>query len=1792
MDKAYTMMYEVDSKGRIAGNEFTDYSSVETIQQSFNLKVPKRENVIEILNEGPVDVEGRVSLDDIFLQLFGVDVATYEVNQPIGTQFLNDIQTILNKLSNNVYYIGESELVSRLNKYNKGRESSAAMRNRIMNGIYTASSDLNNLQASQVPMEMKPITKIIDFYYEQKMANENVDTSLNDFDMFTIWKIQKENAVGKKDVGISANGLKAIGAIQQFYNRHYAEQAKDPKNLVNSNVDLDIELHWTINDRQINDHIFKLPNTKMTKEVWEAQYNRVFNLNKEHPLKQIFNAWESGMIQRDKLSPKELAYLKIYELWKRDSLRVFNDDAFKDFLYFTDNFQPNVADMLSIFVSMSTDNAKTLALAKMNGRPELLSLPLAMVSIGMHIDDVINICVNVLDPLVKQIDNGVTDIRKAIEKLISGAQTPEEKQNYESLLKIFDIAQELRAITSFFKVNQGIKPRYVELEVFLTNLSKQKIQAAQQKGRADLAIPFNFHLLFHQNPETRQKYQKQMLDEYDQVKTCFNVMEIVLGSPNFSKQLESIALTNDFIQSFSGKAFLAASILQDGESILQVVEDNSENVEEKDDEYLSGDKLLLPNTTSGQLKYSQKLLRLIDDYVIQRGLEKASDLSFSIESVQNAYPEYESTLDKGTTLGVHTPYRVNEFLTFMEDFMIPKFQKMYPKNFFFKHLHPVNDWATKRSYLDLEYDSFLAAQDKSLAANLDVAENAFKEVAEQTSGIKTISGRVLTVGELMYLYNVITTRNAIKGSTSCIYSYAKYKSDITTYIDDEYIYLDSVVQLATSVQRKLTEEDAEKNEFLKPIYAAQQELNTWKNIIYPKALALNTPSGIHMDTATEITTTLYGSYLQTMSPTLYPEKIRMNNLKPVIQKEIGPIYGVELIWKDGEDNDRKDLTIKIQNPIQLNGQNIISIINTTVEFLKSSQGFSDSISGDSVQLILDDIKKAVLPLSDILSESKNIGTYKENISIKDILIEGQKSKDELELSFIGENGYSNKDKEIAKLLLDTMNEKFDYIVKLHPSSETLTHIEFYTVEDENHIQRQVPVLIFNERQFRNGILGNKIGNETLATLVKLRTSLEFQSESTPSNELLYILRQLTGKNVEFDQVQTILKDKNYKETLQKSKFFQKVSEYEILDSVNSYIESQANMALQKFNIPLQQKEIYYNDSIVDLQSNYKDFREGDIYEYSNGFVSAQYLYIGDSLDGRDIFIKLTNLDKPQSKFLQITRNRNVFKRRVGRLKVNANYRLDYIKDVNLNEYDQPTGKKLDQIRKGDIIVKTLTENDVQYYYVLDVIFDKDFTGTYQKQLVTQYIQPGSKYKIDPILLLETKQNVQFAVMSYSHVTTSSAVRTTLVDLSKVDADTKTNLIKSLHTGDKIKYTNSLGMPQIGIIQVKYDNETFQTDENQIITSDKLLEVNVNNLFRRNQNFEHIARTGGIEISTKVWNKMSEKQKIDYINTFTFGKVSIEKRGNKSILIIPDFSPYSIPDYNFIGKISKASTLHIGDVIEDVSEIGIHTLYKIIGRDGDMYTLLDSSSDSKEPIQQYHISDLQNKRSYRYYTDTADRVTIDTSNMSQDTITSLETMGQDFLLALADKFGTTVKIVQDNTLQYLASVQDGQVIINLAKKPNNIGLGTYIMEQAVHEFTHLMLSYLRAKYPTLYYRLINDISKVLPEALLISETEPEYTSDYEKAEEAIVHMVQNYYNTKAKDTVQVDLLKDIVEGFNVLFGRTTIQALNSSGSQFNMQMQFAIPKNFLSDKTEPSDLQTIRRSRLSEEFLKNITYKCE
>jgi len=72
-------------------------------------------------------------------------------------------------------------------------------------------------------------------------------------------------------------------------------------------------------------------------------------------------------------------------------------------MFFKRKFNANVADMISIFISLATDNAKELVLARINATPELMSMPLAMLTLGMPPKQVIDVCINLLDPIAKML---------------------------------------------------------------------------------------------------------------------------------------------------------------------------------------------------------------------------------------------------------------------------------------------------------------------------------------------------------------------------------------------------------------------------------------------------------------------------------------------------------------------------------------------------------------------------------------------------------------------------------------------------------------------------------------------------------------------------------------------------------------------------------------------------------------------------------------------------------------------------------------------------------------------------------------------------------------------------------------------------------------------------------------------------------------------------------------------------------------------------------------------------------------------------------------------------------------------------------------------------------------------------------------------------------------------------------------------------------------------------------------------------------------------------------------------
>jgi len=59
----------------------------------------------------------------------------------------------------------------------------------------------------------------------------------------------------------------------------------------------------------------------------------------------------------------------------------------------------------------------------------------------------------------------------------------------------------------------------------------------------------------------------------------------------------------------------------------------------------------------------------------------------------------------------------------------------------------------------LLYSNFDAKRDLSVADSINMAQAAYMEIADEYTELSTASGQILTIGDILYLYNVITSRN-------------------------------------------------------------------------------------------------------------------------------------------------------------------------------------------------------------------------------------------------------------------------------------------------------------------------------------------------------------------------------------------------------------------------------------------------------------------------------------------------------------------------------------------------------------------------------------------------------------------------------------------------------------------------------------------------------------------------------------------------------------------------------------------------------------------------------------------------------------------------------------------------------------------------------------------------------------------------------------------------------------------------------------------------------------------------
>lgn len=820
IDKAYTMMYELDKSGIIAGiSPIKDLTSHATFAKSLQLPLPDPSK--RITEFGDNDISGELlavinkysktgqetSLKGAYSWIAQMATSNDEQQRLTYLNLMNDLLTVV-KNSKGSLYVGIDQLgnlVNLINAHNSYKVTAAGLKNRVMNIIYHCAQDVKNLEASSQPMEMKAIKDLIKEIEDERGTPKKVYNNINPYTKFAI---QYENSVGKKNVGIAANGVKGAAAIQQHFNEYY--QNWDPTTPIDPSYSIDMELkfHETVEiDGQVGirdiytDHICHVGDVVLTGDQHKVLVSQTkwYESSEYYAMRHLIN--ENGqpinpnsivdtsggipMITNFKNKKGELKsqYQDLLSAWQLFRPNGFQTNAYGqmetlqsvwiDFMYFKRQFNANVADMISIFISLATDNAKELVLARIKASPELMSIPITMLTLGIPPKQVLDVCITCLDPIYQKLQRnrlqnpGSGNVRNLIRDA-----TEFDTVTKESLLKVYDAAQEMRAITSFFKINQGLTAQYVELLGFYKNLSAVLPQMVQRKnGKVGDVLPLDLHLLFSAEKKGTDEYNEYLenqLNLMNQTRSAFNVLDIVTKNKNFSAMLEAMETDLTSIQYAAGVAKFV--------SIKSII--NSERTEQ---------------LTSNDYR---SLIRVYQDFIIAKVLQSDSfiDFKFTVESLSRQFGLTSSELNlpynQGQEFGIDTADGVKNFIHIIENVVIPRLKTLYPNNFFIQSLtEEFNKQLNKNVYV-LNYDVFddtdVAEQQNIQNAILDL-----RMIADYNSGLSTIYGQPIKIGDLFLLYDAIVHKQKMSGLNMAVKSVANAShSQFAKVITDMYVEYD------------------------------------------------------------------------------------------------------------------------------------------------------------------------------------------------------------------------------------------------------------------------------------------------------------------------------------------------------------------------------------------------------------------------------------------------------------------------------------------------------------------------------------------------------------------------------------------------------------------------------------------------------------------------------------------------------------------------------------------------------------------------------------------------------------------------------------------------------------------------------------------------------------------------------------------------------------------------------------------------------------------------------------------
>lgn len=364
--------------------------------------------------------------------------------------------------------------------------------------------------------------------------------------------------------------------------------------------------------------------------------------------------------------------------------------------------------------------------------------------------------------------------------------------------------EEQRIFGQMLGINQGIRTDAYSIYSLVRRIENHingRMEQKQKKGDIEKFEPFKLYLFLNPDP-IYDSYRTEWIENYDKIKSSFNILHAIKRVPHFSKMFEVLYTNNWILSNFSAKYDIVNAVAREIE---------------KRNPYFSQrnfDRVL------NEKEYKQ-VEQYVNDVLIIGWLSK-QDFKYLLSTGNKLY-SVSSDTDKAegpVQKGLKDQHDFATFKYWMEHTLIPNLQEdpEFKSNFFIKSLEYVSDEnrITKRveHHYRLPINMMTIEDSVKTQAIYDGYLRAFDEIQHKTKdGIK--------VADLFFLYNLIVNKDGYgqdsftrifenlvsqKNSTSLIESFYDYVSQIDANIDGRKTIINTITrpEIITDVENRIS----------------------------------------------------------------------------------------------------------------------------------------------------------------------------------------------------------------------------------------------------------------------------------------------------------------------------------------------------------------------------------------------------------------------------------------------------------------------------------------------------------------------------------------------------------------------------------------------------------------------------------------------------------------------------------------------------------------------------------------------------------------------------------------------------------------------------------------------------------------------------------------------------------------------------------------------------------------------------------------------------------------------------